>query len=115
MLKQTSSCPLITITPHISEATHWMPLPDERWTADNDAWSGVRPDKHYRLFYDKYDREYVIVNDRGQLSMIYLAHHGLYLINGHQDAAADNSIESIAQPGLTETNFISFGSVQGKD
>ncbi|WP_159885760.1 hypothetical protein [Paenibacillus puerhi] len=102
MLKQTPSHPLITITSDINEATHWMPLPDERWTADNSAWSGATPGKHYRLFYDKYDREYVIVNDRGQLSMIYLAHHGLYLIYEHQDAPAGNLVESGVNPDLSE-------------
>jgi hypothetical protein len=102
MLKQTPSQPLITVISDINEATHWMPLPDERWTADSGSWSGVTPDKHYRLFYDKYDQEYVIVNDRGHLSMIYLAHRGLYLIYEHREAAAGDPMESDATIGLSE-------------
>jgi hypothetical protein len=81
------------VTPDIHEATHWTPLEDDRWTEQSVAWSGVSQDKHYRLFYDKYDREYVIVNDRGQLSMIYLAHHGLFLIYEQCENIVDNSIE----------------------
>lgn len=78
MLEQNSIFPFI-ITPDIHEATHWMPVKDIRWTADG-HWSGVTPDKPYRLFYDKYEREHVIVNDYGKLSIIYLAHEGFYLI-----------------------------------
>ncbi|SDE38634.1 hypothetical protein SAMN02799630_05326 [Paenibacillus sp. UNCCL117] len=80
MHEPTSNQLIVRVTADIHEATHWMPVKDERWTEDGGAWSGVTPDKHYRLFYDKYDKEYVIVNDRGQLSMIYLAHRGCYLV-----------------------------------
>jgi hypothetical protein len=85
MFKQTSTHLFISVTLDINEATHWMPLKDEQWKEDGGTWSGVTQDKHYRLFYDKYDKECVIVNDRGQLSMIYLAHHGCYLVYSNND------------------------------
>jgi hypothetical protein len=89
MLHQNVAQPMIIITSDINEATHWMPMKDERWMTEG-AWSGVTPDKHYRLFCDKLEGEHVIVNDRGQLSVIYMAHEGLYLIYDYRQPSAEN-------------------------
>lgn len=58
-------------------ATHWMPLFDEE---DLSEAHHVTPYQIYRLFYDQYEKEHMILNDISQPSYPFLSHKGRYVI-----------------------------------
>ncbi|MBB3111966.1 hypothetical protein FHS18_004034 [Paenibacillus phyllosphaerae] len=61
----------------IDEATHWMPVTQGDLSVIE---SIVTVNKAYRLLYCPYEDEDVIVDDRGKVSMAYLAHRGKYIV-----------------------------------
>lgn len=66
-----------TKTEDISKATHWIAEPDENNISEN---FGVIPSQVYDLFYHPYRDEYFIQDDRKDLSQIWLAHKGHFVI-----------------------------------
>lgn len=63
-------------TDDISKATHWRPLS----TPSIPTSTGVTVGKVYRLYYDKVEKEEMIVDDNGNFSLIYMCHNGEFLV-----------------------------------
>lgn len=67
-----------TLTNNIEEATHWLSLFD----SDSPVRDSVIPHKTYELYKLKDDigfKEYFILDENGNFSMIYLCHKGVYV------------------------------------
>lgn len=59
----------------VEEATHWLPnIDDEMGECE------VTPYQLYRIFHDKYDDEYLIVDDKKDFSLFYLWHNGRFVV-----------------------------------
>ncbi|KAA9007210.1 hypothetical protein F4V43_01615 [Paenibacillus spiritus] len=58
------------------QATHWRALPDTR----EDGSDAITIGKLYRLYWDYFDNEYVILNDNKQFSTIYMWHNGEWVV-----------------------------------
>lgn len=63
-----------TVTKDISLATHW------RATEETGAGTDITLGKFYPVLYHRHEQEEVIVDDSGNLSLIYLALKGDFLI-----------------------------------
>ncbi|MCG5252464.1 hypothetical protein P4U99_27640 [Brevibacillus agri] len=59
----------------VEEATHWLATFD-----DDIGECEVTPFQLYRIFYDKYDDEHLIVDDNDIFSLIYLWHNGRFVV-----------------------------------
>jgi hypothetical protein len=60
------------IVDNFEEATHWIPTYDE----NAEGYEAITLNKPYRLYYDKYEQEEVIIDNDGMASTVYLAHNG---------------------------------------
>lgn len=59
----------------VNKATHWMPT-----FKDDYEGCEVTPYQLYRIFYDKYDKEHLIMDDNNQFSLIHIWHGGRYVV-----------------------------------
>ncbi|ANY75967.1 hypothetical protein BBD41_27210 [Paenibacillus ihbetae] len=64
------------ITNDISKANYWIPIDDPTFKIKSQITLG----KGYRLFWDKYEQETLIVDDCGNFSAIPNCHNGEFLI-----------------------------------
>lgn len=70
-----------------ANATHWMALEDDRWKDDPEV--NITPNKMYRILYDQYEDEIVIIDDKENLSMEYMSHHGEWVVMEDSDRWMD--------------------------
>lgn len=60
---------------NVKKATHWMPTFESHYDGCE-----VTPYQLYRIFYDQYDKEHLVVDDNNQFSLIYLWHSGRFVV-----------------------------------
>ncbi|CAM3018390.1 hypothetical protein PASE110613_12630 [Paenibacillus sediminis] len=59
----------------IEEATHWLPTFDDEMEE-----CGITPYQLYRIFQDRYENEFLIMDDSNEFSLIYLWHNGRFVV-----------------------------------
>ncbi|MGG1639539.1 hypothetical protein [Paenibacillus sp. NRS-1760] len=59
----------------VEEATHWFPAFENPYEDCE-----VTPYQLYRIFHDRYDDEFLIMDDHNNFSLIHLWHIGRYVV-----------------------------------
>ncbi|RIX60039.1 hypothetical protein D3P08_00135 [Paenibacillus nanensis] len=59
----------------VEEATHWLPILGNRFEEYE-----TTPFQLYRIFHDRYDDEFLIMDDNNNFSLIHIWHKGRYVV-----------------------------------